>query len=134
MKKAFHIAGHAASFIALFAMLGGHWLVLQSVAWTRMLAENSAQDPLAVAVAKTFDGQHPCPMCLEIREGRQKEQQQNGAWAKEDKIKEFFWEPRALVIPLRLDVAIPSAWERCSIYHAHLEPPPKPPPRWRAAA
>jgi len=40
----------------LFAMLGGHWLVLQSVAWTRMLADFSRQDSLPAAISKTFDG------------------------------------------------------------------------------
>jgi len=76
LNKPLQIAGHAACLIALFAMLGGHWLVLQSVAWTRMLADFSRQDSLKIAFAKTFDGNHPCKMCLQISEGRQQEEQQ----------------------------------------------------------
>jgi hypothetical protein len=77
LKRLFHIVGHAACFIALFAMLNGHWLVLQSVAWTRMLVKFSEQDSLATALFKTFDGKHPCRMCLQIRQGRQQRERQH---------------------------------------------------------
>jgi hypothetical protein len=41
-------------------------MALQSVAWARMLADFSRKDSLAVAVKKTFDGQHGCSMCRKI--------------------------------------------------------------------
>ena len=34
----------------------------------------SQQDSLTVAVAKTFDGEHPCQLCHTVKEGRQEEQ------------------------------------------------------------
>jgi hypothetical protein len=56
---------------------GGHWMVLQSVAWTRMLIANSRSDTLPVAMSKTFDGKHPCKMCHQIREGREAERHES---------------------------------------------------------
>jgi hypothetical protein len=37
-SRLFQFAGLAAALVALFVMLGGHWALLQSVAWARMLA------------------------------------------------------------------------------------------------
>lgn len=56
---------------------GGHWMVLQSVAWTRMLIANARSDTLPVAIRKTFDGDHPCKMCHQIREGREAERHES---------------------------------------------------------
>lgn len=60
--------------IAAVQILGGHWAVLQTVAWTKMLVEYAQQESLSVAVAKTFDGEHPCQLCHTVKEGRQEEQ------------------------------------------------------------
>lgn len=49
--------------VALCLSLGGHWLALQSIAWTTMLVANMRSAPLCQAVAKTFDGSHPCQLC-----------------------------------------------------------------------
>lgn len=62
--------GHALLIVALVAALGGHWAVLQTVAWTNMLAANLRTDSLEIAVAKTFDGSHPCGLCKEISAGK----------------------------------------------------------------
>jgi hypothetical protein len=56
--------------LALLASSGAHWAVLQSVAWTAMLAENLRTVSLAEAVHKTFDGQHPCSLCKQISAGK----------------------------------------------------------------
>ena len=60
--------------VAMFAACGGHWLVLQSVAWSEMIVEYSKTDTLSVAVEKTFDGQHPCGLCKQIASSSKKEQ------------------------------------------------------------
>ncbi len=50
---------------------GGHWTVLQSVAWLGMVVTYAQEDSsLAGAVAKTFDGQHPCDLCEVVKTGR----------------------------------------------------------------
>ena len=49
---------------------GAHWLVLQGTAWTGMLITRSLSGSVAEAISSTFDGQHPCPVCSAISEGR----------------------------------------------------------------
>jgi hypothetical protein len=51
-----------------------HWLALQSLAWTTMLVENARRAPLSEAVAKTFDGSHPCDLCHAVAAGKKSEQ------------------------------------------------------------
>jgi len=48
--------------------------VLQSVAWTTMLADNLRTQSLTEAVTHTFDGEHPCCLCKAIAAGRKSEQ------------------------------------------------------------
>jgi hypothetical protein len=63
----------AVTIIALCFSLGLHWLALQSVAWTTMLAANARHAPLSEAVAKTFDGEHPCSLCHAVAAGKKSE-------------------------------------------------------------
>lgn len=57
----------------LLAATGAHWGVLQSVAWTTMLAQNLRADCFTEAVTRTFDGQHPCSLCKAIAAGKRSE-------------------------------------------------------------
>jgi hypothetical protein len=54
-------------------MLGAHWTLLQTVAWTTMLADNLCSQSVKEAVTETFDGNHPCPICKAIAAGKQSE-------------------------------------------------------------
>jgi hypothetical protein len=65
--------GHALLIAALIVALGGHWAVLQTVAWTNMLATHLRTSSLEDAVTKTFDGNHPCGLCKEISAGKKAE-------------------------------------------------------------
>jgi hypothetical protein len=58
---------------AVLAASGTHWMVLQSIAWTTMLAENLHTDSLSQAIVRTFDGKHPCCICKAIAKGKQSE-------------------------------------------------------------
>jgi hypothetical protein len=58
---------------ALACSLGLHWGLFQSVAWMRMVISYSQAAPLTEALAKTFDGKHPCSLCKEIAKGKQSE-------------------------------------------------------------
>ncbi len=69
----FKQAGHVLLIVALVAAVGGHWAVLQSVAWTNMLAENLRETTVTEAFEKTFDGQHPCRLCQAITAGKKSE-------------------------------------------------------------
>ncbi len=63
--------------LALVASVGGHWAVLQGVAWTTMLARFSQSMPLTQALTYTFDGRHPCQLCLAVQHGQQEEQKES---------------------------------------------------------
>lgn len=59
--------------ISLLGGLGGNWVVLQSYAWGKMLFAFAKSDNISTAVAKTFDGNHPCSRCKKIAKARQSE-------------------------------------------------------------
>ena len=65
--------GHCLLIIALLGATGGHWAVLQTVAWADMLAKNLQTDSVEAAIAKTFDGSHPCKLCKQISAGKASE-------------------------------------------------------------
>ncbi len=60
--------------LALFLVIGGPWAVLQTVAWTKVIVDYSHGASVVEAVAKTFDGDHPCNLCKKISKVRQGEQ------------------------------------------------------------
>jgi hypothetical protein len=62
--------GHVLLIAAMLPTIGAHWFVLQSIAWTTMLADNLRNGSLSEAVDHTFDGQHPCPLCKQIAQGK----------------------------------------------------------------
>ncbi len=63
--------------LVLVLTLGLHWAFLQSVAWVSMIVKYSQQYPLRQAIVMTFDGQHPCSICVCVSQGRQQEQRQS---------------------------------------------------------
>lgn len=74
--------GLCSSLLAIFVASGGHWMALQTVAWTRMLYANSIRgDALVVAVSKAFDGEHACSMCHQIQAAREAEKKPSSAIA-----------------------------------------------------
>jgi hypothetical protein len=61
------------AFLAVFQIMGGHWIVLQSYAWAKMAVEYSQTAGFFKGVEKTFDGEHPCDMCDHVQKETQKE-------------------------------------------------------------
>ncbi len=60
--------------LALFSIAGGYWAVLQTVAWAEMLHDYTQKTgSVATAVQQTFDGVHPCEICLQIAAAKQQE-------------------------------------------------------------
>ena len=59
--------------VALVFSTGLHWAALQTVAWTTMLAANMGCDSFSESVSKTFDGEHPCPLCKAISAAKKSE-------------------------------------------------------------
>jgi hypothetical protein len=110
--------------LAMFAACGGHWLVLQSVAWSEMIVEYSRTDSLTVAVEKTFDGRHPCGLCQQIASFSKKEQKRQALVAA-SKLEFVDLTPTAPIVPKRarpafatIDCFSPARWE---------QPPVRPP-------
>jgi hypothetical protein len=133
-SRLFKATGVAASLFALFFLLGGHWLTLQSVAWVRMLAEFSRTDSLVRAMEKTFDGKHPCKLCLSVREGRQQEQreQDNLPLVKSQKSREIFCDSRRVVVPTPATLAGEAVAFVPQWLPDFVDSPPTPPPRLSA--
>ena len=111
--------------LALLASVGGHWALLQSVAWTRMIIERTHADSFAAAVQTTLDGEHPCALCKRITEGKQQEKQPEKMQAKVKM--DMLCERRLIAIappsqPMLFQSGLTDAMPRA-------ERPPVPPPR-----
>jgi len=111
--------------LAVLAATGTHWTVLQSIAWTRMLADNLGSSSLTEAVQKTFDGKHPCCLCKAIASGKKSEQK-----------KEYTAQLQKLEFPLvreNLILIAPSNFQLLpqanTFAHSLTQKPPTPPPR-----
>jgi hypothetical protein len=62
--------------IAGLQLLGGHWAILQTAAWVGMVIDNSKSEGVETGITKTFDGKHPCQLCLSIAKNKEKEGKQ----------------------------------------------------------
>lgn len=63
--------------LTLLCTVGTHWTILQSVAWVRMTVSFAQTAPLSEALAKTFDGKHPCQLCKLVQNGKKSEKRQD---------------------------------------------------------
>ena len=111
--------------LMLTLAVGGHWAILQSVAWIGMTISYSQEMTLSVALKKTFDGQHPCKLCNVVKEGKQAER-------KHDTLKietklDFFCLRGAAYHPPDFSFFLLSSFDEFAF--ARLETPPTPPPR-----
>ncbi|MBA3698635.1 MAG: hypothetical protein H0W78_07265 [Planctomycetes bacterium] len=57
------------SFLLLVLLIGGHWGMLQVVAWTGMLIDYSRDNTFAEAVEMTFGGEYRCAICKQVDAG-----------------------------------------------------------------
>ncbi len=118
--------------LALFSIAGGHWAVLQSVAWVEMLHDYTQRSgSVAVAVEQTFDGQHPCELCQQIQVAKAGEHKEApAAPAKKDdaKVKALLSDSFSRPLVFQAQAAtIPRAVSACG--PSRTEQPPTPPPR-----
>jgi hypothetical protein len=90
--------------LALVAMLGAHWALLQTVAWTTMLADNLQSGSIREAVTKTFDGKHPCCLCKAIAAGKQSEKKTDFSLQSQKLEFPLLKENFVLVAPSRFEV------------------------------
>jgi hypothetical protein len=119
--------------LMLSGVLGLHWAVLQTVAWTSMLIERIPTQSLTSALVTTFDGNHPCQLCLAIRDSKSATSQESvptpaqapsgsglklDAWVCLESVPNLF--PAGVVLHGRRSVVFAPM---------RGDPPPLPPPR-----
>jgi hypothetical protein len=115
--------------LALVASVGGHWAVLQSVAWTTMLARFWQSMPLAQAMAYTLDGRHPCKLCLAVQHGKQTEQKSTKLQPPQKLLLFLDLQTVALLAPAPLE----AEFRFLEGIPLRSEKPPHPPPRLAAS-
>ena len=111
--------------LAVCASLGLHWAALQTVAWTQMLVTYSQNAAFGEAVKKTFDGEHPCDLCLLVKQGRSEEKKQE-ALPLTKKLDAVLVREVTRTMQFTRTVSFPITAERAEGWS---ESPPVPPPR-----
>ena len=111
--------------LLLIVSVGGHWAIVQGVAWVTMFARFSQSMSLAQAVENTFDGKHPCALCCAVKEGKKAERKESQVKAPEKMT--FALSPEALRLPAppRASTILAARF----VLHSFLDEPPHPPPR-----
>jgi hypothetical protein len=125
VPKLFLHAGRSLLVAALFFAIGGHWAVLQTVAWASMIVEYSHEGAVTTAVEKTFDGRHPCAICKAIQT-RQQSEKKHEALQLVKKIELFDQQVAELVFPRSVSLPV---MDPDTFGVARMDAPPVPPPR-----
>lgn len=114
--------------VGMCCSFGLHWVALQTVAWTGMFIGFAQKAPLADAVKRTFDGEHPCSLCKLVVEGKQNEREHDDMPATRvvKKLDAILFATATLPKPPLLDLTFTPEILRAD---TRAEPPPVPPPR-----
>ena len=121
----FRKLGYLLMIVAVLTATGTHWALLQTVAWTTMLANNLRNGCLAEAVENTFDGKHPCSLCKQITAGKKSEKKTEFSISL--KKLEFISERISFLFAAPTDFRL-QTWQ-CPVMRAVAHKPPVPPPR-----
>lgn len=74
-SKATKLIGLPLVCLAMFSVAGGHWAILQTVAWGQMLITYSQEaGSFVLGAKKTFSGEAPCSLCKKIATAKKQEQ------------------------------------------------------------
>jgi hypothetical protein len=124
-REMFRFLGRVVTILALCLAIGLHWLAVQSVAWTSMIVEYSQKTSLPEALAKTFDGKHPCSLCHVVRKGQGSEKKSDfqSVTLKIDLI------CSSRIIRLMLSVEVCEYQSHAFPVNGRAQSPPVPPPR-----
>lgn len=108
---------------------GSQWDLVQTVAWTRMFADNVRTMPVDAALARTFSPEGRCEMCSVVASGKQ--QQEDAGMAPGGKVigkvMLVYLPAAAVVIAAPREAPFFPAEE--SISGTRRAAPPLPPPR-----
>lgn len=117
--------GKALVVFMLVVMLGAQWALLQSVAWTTMLADNLRTHSLSESLVRTFDGQHPCPICQSIAAAKKSERSNSVVL----QLQKLEFPPVALDFVLTAPARFQPSFVSNTFAVSFLQKPPTPPPR-----
>ena len=117
--------------LAMFSIAGGHWAVLQTIAWAQMVHDYSQTTSIAEAVEKTFSGEAPCGMCKKIAAAKHQEEKAP-ATVKLDKKAEVFPIASATLLPRPLARAFAYPVSAAVLLAVRSDAPPTPVPILRA--
>jgi hypothetical protein len=109
----------------LISGIGGHWLILQPVAWAGMIVSYSREGGWRAALSRTFDGRHPCELCKVVQEGT-KNQAKNSLPTPELKPDAWMTRSGAWLFPPPFLAVVPSEYLLPPLFPSS---PPSPPPR-----
>ncbi|HEU5123769.1 MAG TPA: hypothetical protein VFW05_06865 [Verrucomicrobiae bacterium] len=119
------ILSHVLVIVAVLAATGSHWLLLQSVAWTGMLANNLQTQSFSEAVDRTFSGAYPCSLCKQISKAKNAEKKTE--FTVQSLRLEWVWDFQPIVLNAPTDFRlIPMT---CEALRNLRQSPPVPPPR-----
>ncbi len=111
--------------LALACVIGLHWALFQTFAWTTMLVDNLATTSFSGALQRTFDGKHPCALCKAIAEGKKSEKKADTLL----RLKKFEGLSAAVVITPSPLASFPSIEGPSGSLETVSHAPPTPPPR-----
>ena len=112
--------------IALAMVLGLHWSVLQTVAWTSMAIQFSRTDTLKDAFVKTFDGSRPCKICMAVQEGRSAQKEKQNVNDPTPKLDFFLVHNAHIIVAPRVELPTLTSADPVTVA---APSPPTPPPR-----
>ena len=121
-------AGLVLSLAGLLLAGDSQWVLLQGFAWARMIVVYSADAPVATAVAQTFSGQRPCPLCLAAQKGQQEQGDRAPSRRVERRLETVLAGPATRLFPALREVP----WPETRVVPFPDSPrfaPPKPRPR-----
>lgn len=125
--KLLRVAGMLLICLTLFALAGGHWAVLQTIAWAQMLRDYSKNVTIAEAIVRTFSGGSPCGMCTKITTERQKEEKAPAIVKLEKKAEICPFTVRGILSePAGRDYSYPDTGEIAPLGRAEAPPVPIP--------
>jgi hypothetical protein len=102
--------------IALILLMQGPAMLVQEVAWAKMLVSYTQERGLKRGVIETFDGNHPCELCRKASQFREEENRKEPA-EKPGESQRF---------RLAWSEMIPSEWLKLPVFYGWEIPVPSP--------
>jgi hypothetical protein len=114
---------------SLIVSIGAHWAFLQSAAWLGMVVTYTLETgSLNQGISDTFDGNHPCQLCVVVKKGQQEQKKKTPSSSRLKDLKLVLHDSQVTTLALmvmRRDI-VP---DQVALQHKLQEEPALPPPR-----